>query len=266
MSDCAVGLSIFDILAVARDYGLPLLPESDTQYSEYLETCITEAMEEDAQPFRRPDFITKFGGNSRLLQLMWKTVMSNYTVASAPVSAELTLENGTETPLAESLLAESEVSTQHSLHQLPSPTESVVNSPAISKEVDDLNEPERLDLDSSTPASLEIQAEANLREPDPSSRTDVGFNDDFGLPAIEPTIEQPSVLKPIAAAAEEIKKPEHVRADSVVEEDAVTPDNSFEIAKHDAVGELVPVVSNGNHDSVKKHKKKGKKKHSSIVF
>ncbi|KAF2625092.1 hypothetical protein BU25DRAFT_493088 [Macroventuria anomochaeta] len=240
-------IPIFDVLQVARDHAFPLLPETDVWYSGYLEDVIQTAMAKDPEPFRRPDFITKVEGNSRLLQIVWKTVMSSYT-AVPPSSTRPPQDSGAETPLAESLLTESEVPTQDSLHQLPSPTESVVDSPSNSKEADDLNEPETLDLGPSTAANLEIQPQAKSRENDPNAQSDTASNDDFGLPAIEPIIEQPEVLKTVDIPPNEVKESEHVRADSVVEEDAV------------------PAVNNSNPDTAKKNKKKGKKRHSSIVF
>ncbi|KAF3049530.1 hypothetical protein E8E11_010015 [Didymella keratinophila] len=240
------GLPIFDILRVARDQAFPLLPETDIWYSQYLEAVIQKAMEKDPEPFRKPDFITRVEGNSRLLQIVWKTVMSNYSVTSAPAS---TREGGAETPLAESMLTESEVNTQSSQHQLPSPTESVVDSPPTSRAADDLIEPQPLDL-SSAKADAEVKSE---------------FEDDFGLPAIEPTTVQAEPLQAVDKPVKEIKKPAHVRTDSVVEEDAATPDNTIGQAKRDSVSEVTPVVSNGNSETSKKGKKKKQKK-SSIVF
>ena len=261
-----VGLSIFDILAVARDHGFPLLPESDTQYSEYLESCITQAMKEDPGPFRKPDFITKFGGNSRLLRVIWETVMSNYAATPAPPNLKPVTESGAETPMAESLLTEHDASTQDSLHQLPSPTESVVESPSIPREDDDLEEPVTLSLNSSAPEDAKASAKSSSDGTDQAAHFNAALSDDFGLSAIDPTTEQADVLETITALEEDAKEPAHVRADSVVEEDVVAPDNSFDDAKHGASSETTVVVSNGHHDTGKKNKKKGKKRHSSIVF
>lgn len=256
------GLPIFDILRVARDQAFPLLPESDVWYSEYLEDVIQKAMEKDPEPFRKPDFITRVEGNSRLLQIVWKTVMSNYAITSAPAS---TKESGAETPLAESMFTESEAPTQSSQHQLPSPTESVVDSPPTSRAADDLIEPQPLYLDKSAPEQLEKQTQVTPKDKESKIAIDATFNDDFGLPAIEPTTEQPAVLQVIDKPTKEVKKPQHVRTDSVVEEDAAAPDNTFELAKRDSISEASLVTNNGNHDASKKNKKKNKKK-SSIVF
>ncbi|KAI4942354.1 hypothetical protein J4E86_010157 [Alternaria arbusti] len=91
-------MSIFDILTVARDHAFPLLPEDDLWYPSYVEQSLNNAMADDPEPFRKPDFITTVEGNSRLLQLVWKTVMSNY--ARAPATPVISNEEAT-TPTAE---------------------------------------------------------------------------------------------------------------------------------------------------------------------
>ncbi|KAI4908512.1 uncharacterized protein J4E92_010838 [Alternaria infectoria] len=91
-------MSIFDILTVARDHAFPLLPEDDLWYPSYVEQSLNNAMADDPEPFRKPDFITTVEGNSRLLQLVWKTVMSNY--ARAPATPVVNNEEAT-TPTAE---------------------------------------------------------------------------------------------------------------------------------------------------------------------
>jgi len=91
-------MSIFDILTVARDHAFPLLPEDDLWYPSYVEQSLNDAMADDPEPFRKPDFITTVEGNSRLLQLVWKTVMSNY--ARAPATPVVSNEEAT-TPTAE---------------------------------------------------------------------------------------------------------------------------------------------------------------------
>lgn len=257
-------IPIFDILHIARDQAFPLLPESDVWYAQYLEDVIQKAMAQDPEPFRKPDFITRVEGNSRLLQIVWKTVMSNYSITSAPASIK---ESGAETPLAESMITESEAPTQSSQHQLPSPTESVVDSPPTSRAADDLIEPQPLDLSSLNSNKLEkpVQTHLNAKEFEAVGATT--FNDDFGLPAIEPTTShpQPEVVQVIEKSVKDIKNPQHVRTDSVVEEDASTPDASFEETARKVVAEAGPPISNGNGDSAKKSKKKNKKK-SAAVF
>lgn len=250
------GLSVTDILSVAKNYAFPALPENDMWYAQYLEEVIQKAMEKDPEPFKQPDFITRVEGNSRLLQIVWKTVMSSYASASVSTSSTRDLESGAETPLAESTLAESEVTTQDSLHQLPSPTESVVDSPPTSKEMEDLIEPQKLALDSSEPSDLDTVAQ-ELEGVVPATHNDSTENDDFGLPDIEPIVSQAEVVHVLPAPVEDSSKPHHVRADSVVEEDAVAPV---------ALNEATTNPSNATPELAKKSKKKGKKKHSSIMF
>ena len=306
------GLSIFEILTVARDHGFPLLPESDTQYSEYLEESITQAMKEDPEPFRKPDFITNFGGNSRLLQVIWKTVMSNYAVPPAPSGLNAVTEIGAKTPLAESLTVEDDTAAQDSsLYQLPSPTESIADSGrAVPPQREGLELPDDLDLSAPTTQHAKSSIEASLDKPTQTEHTDAAMSDDFGLPAIEPTIEPTielsEVSAPVTLPPTSMKKPGHVRADSVVEADLVPPkstshnetsitlgellrrdpdikgasstspdpvataaatsDNSVDHKRSITVGQLMQQLGGEHNDASKKNKKKSKKKHSSITF
>lgn len=259
------GLSIFDILQIARDRAFSVLPEDDVWYPQYLENSIKKAMVKDPEPFREPDFITKVEGNSRLLQIVWKTVMSKYAAVSAPVGDVRPVESGAETPMAESMLTESEAPTQDSRLQLPSPTDSVINSPPTSRGADDVQEPTPFYLDSATSPRIEAKTGADFKT---STHVDVNSSDDFGLPAIEPTVASSKVLKTVAALPEEVKKFEHMRADSVVEADSVLPGNGFDQAKREVLNETPPAVNNGATDMSKKsNKKKGKKnKQASVSF
>ncbi|KAJ4349102.1 hypothetical protein N0V95_004883 [Ascochyta clinopodiicola] len=258
-------LPIFDILKIARDHAFPLLPEADRWYSDYLESIVQDAMSQDPEPFRRPDFITKVEGNSRLLQIVWKTVMSNYAAVPAQTSDGLQLEGRAETPLADSSFAESEAATQESLHQLPSPTESVLDSPPPELARSFSREPGHLDAVMSAPENVESPAVASSSEVDDSSaQIDTASNDDLDLPAIEPTIHH-EIKSKVTKKQEEVKKLGHVRADSVLEEEAVL-DKDSDNAKHSSLVEAVPAAGNGNQDTSKKDKRKSKKKRSSIAF
>ncbi|EOA85172.1 uncharacterized protein SETTUDRAFT_76372, partial [Exserohilum turcica Et28A] len=93
-------VNVFDMLAVARDYAFPLLPEHDEWYPAYIEDALQTAMREDATPFQKTDFITTVEGNSRLLRLAWKTVMSNCARVLATPAPK---ENGVATPTAEAV-------------------------------------------------------------------------------------------------------------------------------------------------------------------
>lgn len=71
-------VDVFDILDVARDYAYPTLPESDEWYTEYLEGVIRSAMKEDAERFRRPEFLGRVDGCGRLLRVVWGAMMSGF--------------------------------------------------------------------------------------------------------------------------------------------------------------------------------------------
>jgi hypothetical protein len=257
-------LTVFDILAVARDYGFVLLPESDTWYPAYIETSITEAMEQDSASFRKPDFITKFGGNSRLLQVIWKTVLSTLAQnRTMPPSTEETMGSGAETPLAESAFTESEVS-EEPVHQLPSPTDSVVNSPPPADPATE----EQIDLDptSSFLSPTNSSPELPRGKVESTPKFDDLPNEDFNLPAIEPTTNDHEVTKPVSDRPDGFRAPKHVRSDSVLEGEAAVSVESEENGKEEGVKEVGTVVGSGGHEAGKKSKKKGKKRHSSIVF
>ncbi|KAF2994260.1 hypothetical protein E8E13_002032 [Curvularia kusanoi] len=233
------GLDIMNMLGMVRHHRSRILLEDKTWYWQYIESAIQKAVDSNPEPFKQPDIITRFEGNSRLLQIVWKTVMSSLPSGSTYTASTRDVNSGAVTPLAESALTESEATTQDSLHQLPSPTESVIDSPPILKQTDDLIEPQKLDLDASAVSDLP-------RKP-ASDRFD--DTNDFTLPDIEPLTTQSEAVQIVAASVEDIKKPEHIRSDSVVEEDAIAP-----------------VALKSGSEPAKKNKKKGKKGKSSIMF
>lgn len=77
-------VDIFDILAMAREFAFKLLPDNDAWYPMYLEEAVQVAMLQDPEPFRKPSFIAQIGGNMKLLQIVWKTGMNNFTRFSEP--------------------------------------------------------------------------------------------------------------------------------------------------------------------------------------
>ncbi|KAF5849396.1 hypothetical protein GGP41_006356 [Bipolaris sorokiniana] len=85
-------VTIFDMLAVARQHAFPLLPEDDAWYPAYIEDALRNAVTDDPTPFRKPDFITTVEGSSRLLQLVWKTMMSNYVPKPATPTSTPTVK------------------------------------------------------------------------------------------------------------------------------------------------------------------------------
>jgi len=229
-------MSIFDILTVARDHAFPLLPEDDLWYPSYVEQSLNNAMADDPEPFRKPDFITTVEGNSRLLQLVWKTVMSNY--ARAPATPVVSNEEAT-TPTAE-LVPE--------LHE-PVSGEEVV--PTIAPPKDDNKEPWKNPYAAesvSTPAPKDIVGEApvvndaivskpteeaspKLEEAQPAEKpaTLEPFTDELDFKSSK-TYQQMGNRKPEQvntsdAVSETIKAPVHVRSDSVMqaEQPSITP-------------------------------------------
>jgi hypothetical protein len=194
--------------------------DNDTWYWQYLENVIQSAIQKDPEPFKRPDFITRIAGNSRLLQIVWKTVMSSFASGSISTSSVRDLDSGAETPLVVSALTESELTTQDSLNQLPSPTESVINSPPALKQTHDLIEPQRLDLDPYVSADHSTIAHAEPEKPLPGTVDDDNPN---SLSNTEPPPSQSQAVQIVSVPAEDIKEPEYIRADSVVAEDAVAP-------------------------------------------
>ncbi|EMD94927.1 hypothetical protein COCC4DRAFT_176275 [Bipolaris maydis ATCC 48331] len=126
-------VTIFDMLAVARQHAFPLLPEDDAWYPAYIEDALRNAVTEDPTPFRKPDFITTVEGSSRLLQLVWKTMMSNYVPKPA---------TPTSTPIvrADSVVA-------HTLEPVPDISESHGNvDPGIAIESEDASNSKREDV------------------------------------------------------------------------------------------------------------------------
>jgi hypothetical protein len=213
-------LDILSILGIVKHIMSCTHLDDDAWYWQYLEDVVQSAMQEDPEPFKRPNFITKFAGNSRLLQIVWKVGMSGCTTGSVCTSSARELDSGAETPLVASMLTESELTTQDSLNQLPSPTEFVVCSPLTLKQADDLIEPQRLELNASMSSD-----QSNVANPEPEQPvSDTVDNDNTtNPPDNESPTSQSQAVQIVAVPIEKIKEPEHIRADSVVAEDAVAP-------------------------------------------
>jgi hypothetical protein len=272
-------VSISDVLAMARDHAFPLLPENETWYPAYLEDVIKSAMAKDPEPFRRPEFITQVEGSSRLLQVVWKTVINNY--ASTTVLPKV----NDETPIVQAASGgdENQRGNNGSIaeHQSPasvdgSQTTAVANDTAI---------------DPTSPGGF-----SEIRNDD-----NVSIENSLKLDDIEPTVETSQALdaftdelgfekskmyqrmgknerttEPQISLGSEPQKMPHQRSDSVIqaEEDVMLPEKEAEM------GTITPVedaekseataatAANGSVDGAqasKKSKKKSKKK-SSIVF
>lgn len=275
-------VSISDVLCMARDHAFPLLPDSETWYPTYLESTIQSAMAKDPEPFRSPEFITQVQANSRLLQIVWGTVMSNY--APTPVSDQ------------------------------PKDTEIVsdVKSDSGDAKIGDVKEDERMEhversvnhrpasVDGSQTTAVANDASTDLPSPGPFSEVnqidDTSVEGSLKLDEIEPTVSSHKTLEPFtdelgyerskvyqttmcnkdtdmdAQIKQDSKVDRHskLRADSVTE--AASPFKKIElVAKSAAEAETSdkvegsPIVDTGV--SSKKSKKKEKKnKKSSTVF
>ena len=213
-------LDILSILMIVKNTMSCTHLDNDTWYRQYLEDVVQSAMQKDPEPFKRPDFITKVAGNSRLLQIVWKVGMSGFTSGLISTSSARDLDSGAGTPLVASTLTESELTTQDSLNQLPSPIESVVCSPPTLEQEDDLIEPQKLELDASISTDQHTIAHLESEKPVPDT---VDGDNSTRLPNDEASASQSQAVKIVAVPIEDVKEPEHIRADSVVAEDADAP-------------------------------------------
>jgi hypothetical protein len=286
-------VSISDVLAMARDYAFPLLPEDETWYPAYLENAIKNAMAKDPEPFRRPEFITQVEGSSRLLQVVWKTVINNY--ASAPV---------VESAPDEGKVPSDKIVLDHELH------EDKENRRGNSDAIIELLPPASVDGSQTTAVANDIAADP----PSPATFSEILNVDDasiensLNLDDIEPTVGTPQALdaftdelgferskmyqkmgkhetatEPQITINSESQRLLHKRSDSVVqaEEGTTTPAKEAEGAVITLLGEneeadkaevIATMTANGSNEGAlasKKGKKKGKtntKKKSSIVF
>ncbi|KAH7350292.1 hypothetical protein BKA66DRAFT_476504 [Pyrenochaeta sp. MPI-SDFR-AT-0127] len=270
-------VSIFDILAIARDHAFPLLPDDEAWYPAYLEGAINSAMAEDPEPFRKPDFITQVAGNHKLLQVVWKTVTSNF--ARAPV-APAVMEDEALTPTAE---------------QIPDivvPIEA--QQPELVSEAADavLEAPEKVE-ESATPPVLDTVPNAATEEA--PTEMESTQEDSLKLEDIEPTVGTTQALETFTdelgfetskmyrqmgrksdavahteTVPEEPKKPTHTQSDSVmqIEQNISSPELEEKSGEAIDVADDSQQVLNAANESTatsKKGKKKKAKK-SSIVF
>ncbi|KAI4931753.1 hypothetical protein J4E85_004350 [Alternaria conjuncta] len=273
-------MSIFDILTVARDHAFPLLPEDDLWYPSYVEQSLNNAMADDPEPFRKPDFITTVEGNSRLLQLVWKTVMSNY--ARAPATPVVSNEEAS-TPTAEVMPELHEpVSGGDVVPTIAPPrdeaVEETITKPVpVSVQKDNVAEaPIVNDAIVSKPTE---EVPTKLEEPQPVEKpaTLEPFTDELDFKSSK-TYQQMGIRKPEqpdarASVPSEPKVPVHVRSDSVmqVEQPLVTTtdgetktDGVAQAEDERAIADLDELEALGAQGK-KKNKKRGKKSKSTTV-
>ncbi|CAO2654526.1 Nn.00g112590.m01.CDS01 [Neocucurbitaria sp. VM-36] len=269
-------VSIFDTLAMAREHAFPLLPDEETWYPAYLEGAINSAMAEDPEPFRKPDFITQVEGNSRLLQVVWKTVMSNY--ARTPV-APVVAEDDAVTPTAESVPEE------------PAPVDTQESEPTQEPEDASSREPEPVENVASAPEPIEVGPSPKVAV----SESDNTQDESLELDDIEPTVETRQAPEPFTdelgfetskmykqmgkksdvpfeaeTTLETPKKTTHTRSDSVMqgEESEAKPELERKDSEAAEAEDNSLQVVNGSNDGATPTKKgkKQKKKKSTIVF
>jgi hypothetical protein len=285
-------VSISDVLAMARDYAFPLLPEDETWYPGYLESAIKSAMAKDPEPFRRPEFITQVEGSSRLLQVVWKTVINNYASAIVVTNAH-----------DEDKFSSGKIASDHELH------EDKESQRGNNDSIVELQPPASVDGSQTTAVANDIAADP----PSPETFSeilnidDASIEDSLNLDDIEPTVETPHALdaftdelgfekskmyqkmgkheittEPQTTMYSDSQRLSHKRSDSVVQaEEGTTSAREAEGAAITSVGDdeeadkaeiTATMIANGSIEGApasKKSKKKGKtstKKKSSIVF
>lgn len=268
--------NIFEILSMARDHAFPFLPEEETWYPAYLENAITSAMTENPEPFRKPNFITQVEGNSRLLQVVWKTVMSNFartsttTLANDADAATSTVDStiDTEEPIddLETALPTNDahnVPTAIEEKSIPTPTntETIVQSPSKAPEAEvGSNQGESLELDDIEPTVENMQA------PEPFT-DELGFESSKTYQKMGKKSDQVADLDVTTSITTESG---HKRSDSVVqgEEAMLLPkseDNPNETVEPIEVSSQ-PTTESADVAATSKRSKKHKKKKSSAVF
>lgn len=271
-------VSISDVLCMARDHAFPLLPEGEIWYPAYLETTIQSAMAKDPEPFKRPEFITQVEGNSRLLQIVWKTVMSNYTslsVASHAADTEFPAElNHAGDEKIFEVRDDERMEHVGKLDDLRPASADGSQTTAVANDTSNgisspgvLSEANQLD-DASIVSSLKLETESTVS----SHKTPDAFTDElgYGKSKVYQTMGSKGTdLEALVKQGSKADSPAKLRADSVTE--LVAPAKDIEHVAKDAVEvevsdklEASPTVETAI--SAKKNKKKDKKKKPSTVF
>lgn len=262
-------VAISDVLVIAKNDAFRLLPEHETWYPSYLEGAVRSAMAKDPEPFRRADFITQVEGNTRLLQVVWKTVMSKF--AQMPVVSEA-LEGESSGPTAETLFPEVTPVVEPERELLKEAAPSDIQSSEAAREL-----PSGIATCESPPKLSNVET-TDIRDPP--------VEDTLKLEDIEPTIETAEALEsftdelgyessktyhklkdqapdavPLPSDIDVSERPVHKRSDSVMQGETA-------VDVIDEAEDKVPVKATGANEgsAAQKKSKKGKKKKSSIVF
>jgi len=248
-------VSIFDILAVARDHAFPMLPEDDVWYPAYIEDALNTAMAEDPEPFRKPDFITTVDGNSKLLQLVWKTVMSNYARTPATLVAK---NDDALTPTAETV---PEIPQIESVGE-PAPVEETQAINDIKPEVEGPPVFEKPNEDGPVVPETAQDDFVKMEDIEPTSdapATPEPFTDELDFKSSKTYQQMGKKAEQLVASdspAQEPKASGHVRSDSVIQiESTPKADGDSSVAGE---VEQVPTVAS-EVAPPKKNKKKSKK-------
>jgi hypothetical protein len=268
-------VSISDILSLARDHALAVLPDNETWYPCYVEDAVKRAIAKDPEPFRCPEFITQVEGNTRLLQIVWKTVMSNF--ARTPVAPEMQDDTASISVVdasangavvvddAEPASEKSDQAKSSSIHNTDTfehelPTEAASEtSPADVTSASGLSIKDIFDFnngDSMVDTTRELETFEDELEPE-SSKMD------------QEMIIKDHTAEPIILALSDPEQEAHKRSDSVMHaEIALTTPVEDEADKIMTADDKAAVLVNGGDETYtwsKKSKKKNKKK-SAIVF
>jgi hypothetical protein len=270
-------VSIFDVLAVARDYAFPLLPEEDAWYPTYVESALNTAMAEDPEPFRKPDFITQVEGNSKLLQVVWKTVMSNY--ARAP-GTPVTKDDEAITPTPEvvsdaSGSADVEAPEEAAVFREADEEPEVVSNPApLPAAVNDVADAPTEDIATADSETTQ-ESPSELEDIEPAAETPVTpkpFTDELGFGMSKTYQQMGRKLDHVAIndrSSAESKIPTHIRSDSVMQEDQSVEKDRLEAATSvgaDQAGDVEHLLNEASDAAMPPKKSKKKKKKSSNVF
>ncbi|KAF1832411.1 hypothetical protein BDW02DRAFT_503088 [Decorospora gaudefroyi] len=269
-------VTIFDILAVARDHAFPLLPEEDAWYPTYIEGALNHAMTANPEPFRKPDFVTQIEGNSKLLQVVWKTVMSNYVRAPVTPVAE---DDEAVTPIIAVLPEVSESIESGALepstnphHVLADEVEPVNEAIAVLAAADNTADAPSADVTADIETTQEISLELEGIEPTleapatPEPFTDeLGFGQSKTYQRMGKQSEQVGVGN---GSTGEPMVPVHIRSDSVMQvENVVVKPEAEAIASIDAeLAKDGDIMINETKDAAIRLKKSKKKKGKSRLL
>jgi hypothetical protein len=265
-------VAISDVLVIAKNEAFRLLPEHETWYPSYFEGAVRSAMAKDPEPFRRPDFITQVEGNTRLLQVVWKTVMSGF--AHTPMVGEVPEEEVPENTIrkvSEVIKPELEQRDVTAPIDIQSSEMAKEDHPADIAAHDVPSEP--INAEVADVRDAPIEDTLKLEEIEPTVETTEpleSFTDELGYQSSKTyhkMKDQGADTMPSPSAEDE--RSAHKRSDSVMQgETAVTVPLDEEVNVVDEIDDKAQGKIGGvtEGSASQKKSKKSKKKKSSIVF